>query len=178
MGTSDAAFWEAIEADAQARLGRSIAGELRRPLQDAIRSAFRERLTEVPGARDAIATVRHPKAVASSSSAEGLRTKLELVGHWTYFAPHVYSADQVAHAKPAPDLFLHAARMLNVAPSDCLVIEDSVNGVRAGRAANMRVWGFVGGGHHDEEGGDQLRSAGAERVVGDWDEARRLFESL
>jgi HAD superfamily hydrolase (TIGR01509 family) len=178
VGTSDATFWEALEADGWARLGRSITNELREPLRDRVRQAFTERLTEVPGARGAIATVKHPRAVASSSGTADLRMKLERVGHWTYFAPHVYSADHVPHAKPAPDLFLHAARMLNVAAADCLVIEDSINGVRAGRAANMTVWGFVGGGHHDEGSGDRLRSAGAERVVASWDEAKTLFESL
>jgi len=178
MGTSEAAFWESLEADGLARLGRSITGELRAPLQARIRVAFRERLTEVPGAKAAVASVRGLKAVASSSSSRALRVKLKRVGLWNAFAPHVYSADHVTHAKPAPDLFLHSAAMLHVPASDCLVIEDSVNGVRAALAAGMRVWGFLGGGHHDEDSGPRLVDAGAERIVDDWPTAAALFQQL
>ncbi len=177
-GTSTAAFLEALEADGWARLGRSIADEVRRPMRERMRAVFRERLAEVPGARAALETIRHRRAVASSSTARALRSKLEHVGHWTYFAPHVYSADQVAHPKPAPDLFLHAAARLAVSPADCLVIEDSVNGVRAARGAKMRVWGFTGGGHQDAGSAERLTAAGAERIVPNWAEAARLFESL
>lgn len=82
------------------------------------------------------------------------------------------------HAKPAPDLFLHAAKALRIASCDCLVIEDSVNGVKAGLAAGMRVWGFAGGGHMDDAGSTRLMNAGAERVVPDWKTAALLFADL
>jgi HAD superfamily hydrolase (TIGR01509 family) len=178
MGASEAAFWEGLEADGLARLGRSITAELRAPLEERIRVVFRERLCEVPGAGAAIASVRQMKAVASSSSSKALRVKLKRVGLWDHFAPHVYSADHVTHAKPAPDLFLHSAAMLNVPPSQCLVIEDSINGVIAALAAGMRVWGFLGGGHHDDESGARLLKAGAERLVHNWDDARLLFDHV
>jgi HAD superfamily hydrolase (TIGR01509 family) len=178
MGTSEAAFWESLEADGLARLGRSITEELRAPLQARIRVAFQKRLTEVPGAKAAVAAVRQLRAVASSSSSRALRVKLKRVGLWHAFAPHVYSADHVTHAKPAPDLFLYAAGMLRVPASDCLVIEDSVNGVRAACAAGMRVWGFLGGAHHDEDSGGRLVAAGAERIVPDWPAATELFQTL
>jgi beta-phosphoglucomutase-like phosphatase (HAD superfamily) len=141
------------------------------------------RLTEVPGAGVAVAGTVLPKAVASSSTREGLERKLKQVGLWEHFEPHIYSADHVTHAKPAPDLFLHAAEALNVEPGECLVLEDSVNGVIAGRAAGMRVWGFLGGGHaHDrhfrDKLGARLTAAGAERLVRDWPEAARLLAGL
>ncbi len=178
MGMSDSAFWDALEKDGQDKLGRSITAELRGPMKELMREAVLTRLTEVPGALNAIASVKHKKAVASSSTKQGLEIKLKMVGHWDHFAPHVYSAEHVTHAKPAPDLFLHAARMINIAPQDCLVLEDSINGVTAGRAAGMRVWGFLGGGHMDERIGDRLLAAGAERLVKDWPEAARLFAAL
>jgi beta-phosphoglucomutase-like phosphatase (HAD superfamily) len=118
------------------------------------------------------------KAVASSSTREGLERKLRQVGLWEHFAPHVYSADHVVHAKPAPDLFLHTAEALGVAPDECLVLEDSVNGVIAARAAGMRVWGFLGGGHSHDRLGARLTAAGAERLVQDWPEAAQLLAGL
>ena len=99
-------------------------------------------------------------------------------GLWDHFAPHIFSAEHVTHAKPAPDLFLLAAKALGAAPADCLVIEDSVNGVLAGRAAGMRVWGFGGGGHMTERLTARLAEAGAERIVADWAQAEALFAAL
>jgi len=178
MGMSDAAFFAALEADGQARLGRSISAEIRGPMNERMRRAVEERLTEVPGALRAVAALRHAKAVASSSTADRLAKKLRKTGLWDHFAPLIFSAEHVTHAKPAPDLFLHAARALAVQPAHCLVIEDSINGVVAGRAAGMRVWGFGGGGHMSERLTARLAEAGAERIVASWGEAEDLFATL
>ena len=178
MGMSDPAFFAALEADGQARLGRSIIDEIRSRINAEMRKAIEERLAEVPGAMRAVATVRHLKAVASSSTKLRLDFKLKRTGLWDHFAPHIYSAEHVTHAKPAPDLFLHAADALAVQPSQCLVIEDSVNGVLAGRAAGMTVWGFGGGGHMTGRLTARLTDAGAERIVADWTEAEKLFAGL
>lgn len=178
MGMSDAAFFAALEEDAKERLGRSIVDEIRGPMSEKLSRAVQDRLTEVPGAFGAVSAVRQLKAVASSSTSDRLGIKLRKTGLWELFAPHVYSAEHVTHAKPAPDLFLHAAEALGVAPAQCLVIEDSVNGVLAGRAAGMRVWGFRGGGHMTERIAQHLEQSGAERVVTDWAEAQQLFAAL
>jgi beta-phosphoglucomutase-like phosphatase (HAD superfamily) len=71
----------------------------------------------------------------------------------------------VPRGKPAPDLFLHAANQMGFAPADCLVIEDSIAGVQAARAAGMQVIGFTGGGHCGPRHGMGLREAGAVAVV-------------
>ncbi|MHA7870992.1 MAG: HAD family hydrolase [Hyphococcus sp.] len=132
------------------------------------RRALRHLLQPVPGARETLQTLRLPKAVASSSRTDTLHGKMQRVGLYDLVAPHVYSADLVAHGKPAPDVFLYAAERLNARPSQCLVIEDSENGVKAGRAAGMTVWGFIGGGHCFDGHGDRLLSAGADRIVEDF----------
>ena len=173
MGLSTDAFHAAIDEEAQRRLGRSIAQEVRG--SGRLRQVMIAHLTEVPGALEAISRLTLPKAIASSGSRAGLERKLKQTGLWDHFVPHVYSADHVARAKPAPDLFLLAAEELGVAPKDCLVLEDSVNGVTAARAAGMTVWGFLGGGHVHDGLGPRLLSAGAERQVRDWPEAARLF---
>lgn len=178
MGMSNKAFFAALDGDAQARLGRSIIDELVPRVMERYRAVLRGRLAEVPGARSCIETVAHPKAVASSSTIEGLDFKLRKTGLLEHFAPHVYSAEHVTHSKPAPDLFLHAAAALAMKPARCLVIEDSVNGVKAGLAAGMTVWGFAGGGHMDDQAGRGLLTAGAVRLVNSWQEMRELLAEL
>jgi len=178
MGLSYQAFHDVIDVEAQKRLGRSISDTIRAELATRLRQTMIARLTEVPGANEAVAGVALLKAVASSSTKEGLERKLRQVGLWPHFEPHVYSADHVANAKPAPDLFLHAADQLGVRPEQCLVLEDSVNGVVAARAAGMRVWGFLGGGHVHDGLGNRLTAAGAERLVRDWPEAATLLADL
>jgi HAD superfamily hydrolase (TIGR01509 family) len=173
MGLSNAAFHAVMDEEAQKRLGRSISAEVRG--SDRLRAVMTAHLTQVPGAGEAVARVRLPKAIASSGSRAGLERKLKQTGLWDHFAPHIYSADHVANAKPAPDLFLHAAAALGIAPADCLVLEDSVNGVIGARAAGMTVWGFLGGGHAHDRLGARLIEAGAEKLVRDWPQAARLL---
>ncbi|MEM7464046.1 MAG: HAD-IA family hydrolase, partial [Pseudomonadota bacterium] len=72
---------------------------------------------------------------------------MELSGLDIYFGDRLFTASQVKNGKPAPDLFLLAAEMLNVPRSSCLVIEDSIPGVVAAQAAGMEVWWFNGGCH-------------------------------
>ena len=178
LGMSNPDYYAALDADAMARLGRPIQQEMRPKMHERVRAVFDRELAAVPGAREAVAAVRLPKAVASSSGVAALDYKLKKLALWEPFAPHIYSAEHVARAKPAPDLFLHAAAQLDVAPTDCLVIEDSVNGVKAGLAAGMTVWGFSGGGHMDEALTARLADAGAQRLVAHWAEAQALFEAF
>ena len=173
MGLSTDAFHAAIDEESQRRLGRPIAEAVRQ--SERLRAVMVAELTEVPGAVHAMAGLTLPKAIASSGSVGGLERKLKRTGLWEHFAPHVYGADHVTHAKPAPDLFLHAAAALGVAPKDCLVLEDSVNGVIGAKAAGMTVWGFLGGGHADDGLGARLVQAGAARLVRDWPEAAGLL---
>lgn len=173
MGLSTDAFHLAIDEEAKARIGRSIAAEVRG--SERLRQVMIAHLREVPGALAFVSSIKLPKAIASSGSHAGLERKLKQTGLWDIFAPHVYSADHVTNAKPAPDLFLHAAQALGVAPQDCLVLEDSVNGVTGAKAAGMTVWGFLGGGHAHDRLGDRLIHAGAERLVHDWEHVARLL---
>ena len=178
MGLSYQSFHDEIDREAQARIGRPVSEIIRDDLATRLRQTMIARLTEVPGAGTAVAGTSLLKAVASSSTKEGLERKLRQVGLWDHFEPHVYSADHVAHAKPAPDLFLHAAKQLGVRAEHCLVLEDSVNGVIAARRAGMLVWGFLGGGHVHDRLGARLLAAGAERLVQGWQEAAVLLAAL
>jgi beta-phosphoglucomutase-like phosphatase (HAD superfamily) len=115
------------------------------------------------------------KCVASSSSLGRLEHSLGLAGLWTYFAPHVFSAMQVKHPKPAPDLFLFAAQQMGVVPAECLVIEDSIAGVKAAKAAGMRVFGYIGGSHCNNEHGTTLMREGAEQVFAHMDQLAEVL---
>jgi len=178
MGMSDSAFYAALGEDSLALLNRELPEDFPARVNAGKRAISEKSLAAIAGIERAIDALRCPMAVASSSRTYQLDYKLRRTGLWDHFAPHIYSADDVTHAKPAPDLFLHAAGALGVAPRDCLVIEDSVNGVKAGLAAGMRVWGFAGGGHMDEAASARLLHAGAERVVPDWNAASLLFAEL
>jgi HAD superfamily hydrolase (TIGR01509 family) len=161
------------DEEAHKRLGHSISADVRGSQR--LRQVMTAHLTEVPGAQEAVLALRLPKAIASSGSRGGLERKLKRTGLWQHFEPHVYSADHVVNAKPAPDLFLYAAKALEIDPCDCLVLEDSVNGVLAAKTAGMTVWGFLGGGHADDALGQRLLEAGAERLVRDWPEVACMF---
>lgn len=106
-----------------------------------------------------------PFAVCSNSSADGLLYKLKHTGLFDYFVPHIYSRDHVDTPKPAPDMFQLAARVFNVEPKDCLVVEDSITGAMAGVAADMKVIGFVGESHRDDTEAALLLKAGAKMIA-------------
>jgi HAD superfamily hydrolase (TIGR01509 family) len=112
--------------------------------------AFTAELVAVDGIADTLDRIakQHPDlaiCVASSSSHRSIRRSLELTGLRHHFEERIFSVDDVANGKPAPDVFLHAAERMGFDPSVCAVVEDSVHGVTAGRAAGMQVFGFGGG---------------------------------
>ena len=104
--------------------------------------------------------------MASSSSLDRVRVSLESTGLLRFFEPYLFSASDVPRGKPAPDLFLYAARM-EVHPEDCIVVEDSPAGVAAAAAAGMMPIGFIGGSHAGPDLGAYLTRAGARAVVAD-----------
>ena len=78
-----------------------------------------------------------------------MRFTLGLTGLWELFEGRIFSSSQVPRGKPFPDLFLHAAIAMNEQPFDCIVVEDSVPGVQAARAAGMRALAYAGAPHAD-----------------------------
>ena len=110
-------------------------------------AAFEKELKPVPGVAAVIAGLGPPYCLATSSSPGRLHRSLEITGLAPLFEGVCFTASEVTRGKPAPDLFLHAAARMGVDPAACLVIEDSLNGVRAALAAGMEVWRFTGGSH-------------------------------
>ena len=148
----------------EARVGRALPGEGPR-MKARMLARLRRELAPVPGIARALARLDGPRCVASSSDPARIRLTLELTGLAGFFGDSIFSGTEVAHGKPAPDLFLHAARAMGVTPADCIVVEDSVLGVEAGIAAGMPVIGFTGGAHAYPGFAERLREAGAAHVV-------------
>lgn len=108
---------------------------------------FETDLQIMPHVAEVIDQIRLPYCVATSSSPARAARSLGMVGLSHLVGPQLFTASMVLHGKPAPDLFLHAAAEMGVAAGRCLVIEDSLTGIRAAKAAGMTVWRFTGGSH-------------------------------
>jgi len=134
-------------------------------LKSKVLTTFAASLQPIPGIAGVMSDLSVPFCVASSSDIDRVALSLDVTGLRAHFGERIYSAQMVRHGKPAPDLFLLAAKRMGVQPSRTLVVEDSVSGVQAGKAAGMTVWGFVGGSHYRGCNGRAILSgAGADRV--------------
>ncbi len=114
--------------------------EISREVVERLAATYREHLPALPGAREAVERLaaRWPLGLASSSNRELIDLTLELLGVKQLFAVTV-SSEEVARGKPAPDVYLQAARRLEVDPGHAAAVEDSNNGILAAKAARMRV---------------------------------------
>lgn len=141
-------------------------------VQQRTEEALRAHVQAMPGIHDVLDSLRLPYCVASSGAHSKIRTTLGATGLLDRFQGRIFSAQDVARSKPAPDLFLHAATALDHAPERCLVIEDTPTGVRAGVAAGMRVFGFDA-----ITQAQRLVDAGAHATFGTMRELPALIES-
>lgn len=156
LGKSLATICAILRQDFGIDLGPSDLDAMRRRLY----AAFRADLKPIPGIAAALDRLDLPHCVASSSQPERIRIALEATGLLERLEPNIFSTTMVAHGKPAPDLFLHAAEQMGVDPRGCTVIEDSPAGIEAARRAGMRAFAFAGGSHARSQ---QHRDALAER---------------
>ena len=164
LGKRQDAVLRRVEAELGARLPSDFTGALSRE----ILATFERDLKGVEGVRQAVAGLDARVCVASSSAPERLRFALRVTGYEALFAPNIFSSAEVPRGKPHPDLFLFAARSMGAAPENCLVVEDSVAGVAAARAAGMIVFGFVGGSHFSAPAQtEELTAAGADLIFDD-----------
>src|SRR6267154_1445919 len=146
-------------------LGHSIPEQFPDELRASVRAAFHSSLCPIEGVNSVLEDLPIPHCVASSSDVDRVSFSLSLTGLARHFDTRLYTSQMVERGKPAPDLFLYAAERMKVDPRRTLVIEDSISGVQAAKAAGMTVWGFVGGSHYrTRDGAASLREAGADRV--------------
>jgi beta-phosphoglucomutase-like phosphatase (HAD superfamily) len=167
-------FVEAV----QSRIGQKLPPEF----HDVIRG-FRDRALEqgiaaVTGAIDFVRSLSPelPKAVASSSSTRWVRSHLRHIGLEGLFEPHIYSgSEHVIHGKPAPDLYLHAARELRVDIRNAVIIEDSKVGAKGALASGARVIGLAAGRHCFDGHEAMLRSVGVDEVATSFEQLKQFL---
>jgi HAD superfamily hydrolase (TIGR01509 family) len=149
--------WEDSLEMIEARLGRPLPPEFTDSYIGRRDAALAAELEPVAGVAEAIARLPVDRCVASSGTPEKIRFTLGHTGLLHLFEGRIFSAHEVENGKPAPDLFLHAAQVMGHTPERCAVVEDTIVGIQAARAAGMRALGYAG--HFDVA---VLAAAGAE----------------
>ena len=143
--------WSSLKPIVEARIGRTLPAAWPKILQDRVIAAMQNGVDTVAGAKEvlqATAALGLPYRIASNSSHEKLDQKFGLTGLAPLVAAAPTAPADVAHGKPAPDLFLAAAAAAGIAPEHCLVVEDSAPGITAAHAAGMRVVAYAPHGPH------------------------------
>jgi HAD superfamily hydrolase (TIGR01509 family) len=169
MGRSMTSCMRIVES----RLGRAVPDDFLQQLDRRAYAVFERDLRPVAGVEavlDALDRAGTPYAVASSGSHEKMQTTLGITGLYARLEGRITSATEVAHGKPAPDVFLLAAERLRVQADHCVVVEDSLLGIEAALAAGMRVIGFAA-----MIPADDMHNAGATWVVDSMDAVRTLI---
>jgi HAD superfamily hydrolase (TIGR01509 family) len=134
-------------------------------------------LSPINGVREALQRVTLPAAVVSNSRMTRVSASVRRAGLQQIFGERIFSAEQVARPKPYPDVYLFAAQTLGVEPSRCVVVEDSVAGLNAARAAGLKTIAFVGASHIPNGYADALRRMGMTRIMRHMDELPALIEA-
>jgi HAD superfamily hydrolase (TIGR01509 family) len=138
--------------------GEKLPHDFARKWDDALHEALDREAKPVEGVPELLRSLAIPYCVASNGEPEHMRRGLTAAGLMPLVEGRLFSAKEVAHPKPAPDVYLHAASVMGVTPARCAVVEDTPTGVKAGVAAGMTVFGYVGGPQSDAV---TLRSLGA-----------------
>jgi len=172
FGQQTSRFLESVEAAFDIKLPSDFLQTVEANVEAELASS----LSAISGVRDALQRVTLPAAVVSNSRMTRVSASVRRAGLAEIFGARVFSAEQVARPKPYPDVYLFAAQQLGVEPSRCVVVEDSVAGLNAARAAGMFTIAFVGASHIPDGYADVLRNMGITRIMLHMDELPALLE--
>lgn len=155
-----------IEAFFAQAAGHPMPAAFREDYRRRLLASFRQSLQPMPGVRKMLSSLRTPYCLASSSDSVRLTATLAATDLTGAFAGRIFNSEMVEHGKPAPDMFLLAARTLGAMPARTVVVEDTIAGITAAKSAGMAAWAFIGGSHFtNAPGAKRLTEAGADRVV-------------
>jgi HAD superfamily hydrolase (TIGR01509 family) len=166
---------EAMEKRFEQEFGLKVPRDHARTTAQMLRTAYLTRLDPIPGVREVLETLTIPYCVASNSPPAKLGLGLSVTNLFELVYPNIFCSKLVARGKPAPDLFLHAAQTMGIDPLATVVIEDSVVGIKAAKAAGMVAVGFVGGLHHMPPSEETLIAAGADHIVETMEQVKALI---
>jgi HAD superfamily hydrolase (TIGR01509 family) len=170
---------ETIRVLIEAELGRPLSPRLEALVRDESYRRLAGELQMVRGADALLRGLQGSRCIASNSSPRWIELGLRATGLERFFRPEVrFSAAHVAQGKPAPDVFIHAATSMQVDPTACVVIEDSIHGVRGALTAGMRVLGFTGASHIADGHAAILREAGVTAVFDDLSQLPDMLKRL
>ena len=139
--------WAKVAAEIRNSHGYLPGTDFEEKYRTELLARFQQELVPTLGIKALLGQLTTKTCVATSSTPKRALRSLELTGLSGFFDARVFTASEVPRGKPAPDLFLHAAERMNVDPTVCLVIEDSLPGIQAAQNAGMRVLRFTGGSH-------------------------------
>jgi HAD superfamily hydrolase (TIGR01509 family) len=163
IGKTGAEFYAAMAE----RFGMIIPSDINQRFVKRYSEILARGLEPMPGVRDLIARLTVPYCLVTNSTRLRLDVTLAATGLAETFKGRVFCLDDVQRGKPAPDMFLLAARTMGATPAESLCIDDNVHGIAAARSAGMRAVGFVGASHNVPGQAETLIAAGAEQVFND-----------
>lgn len=172
--------WQDILLTVEREAGIPISASLLDKSEKILDERLKNEVQAVEDIAEVVSALKLPKCICSNSSSVRLELMLKRVELYDLFAPHIFSAKEVGtkKTKPAPDVFLYAAKKFDVNPANVIVIEDSAHGIHGARAAGMRVIGFTGGAHTYPGHADKLTDAGAETVIHRHMDLQNVIEAL
>ncbi|WP_448248523.1 HAD family hydrolase [Thalassotalea agariperforans] len=169
--------FEHVTAKVLADFGVTLTAEFRENFRGQLINTFAEELKPTEQLTWLLAQLKVKSCVATSGSPEKVKNSLHYTGLSDYFSGKVFTSSEVKRGKPAPDLFLHAAKNMGVSPENCLVIEDSQVGIKGALAANMPVIRFAGASHMKNRNITTQLSEGIS-TIDHWEQLFEMFPSL
>jgi HAD superfamily hydrolase (TIGR01509 family) len=160
------------------RLSVTLSAEKRTFMHMDIYARVGHEAPSMPKVQEVYESLGIPVGIVSNSAQHRLKLCVRRAGLMDLVGPNVFSGDEVPKPKPAPDVYLQAARVMGFSPEQCLVIEDSVTGVTSARAAGMLVLGFLGGSHIRSDHAEMLSRAGANKLFDNMTELPQVIQSL
>lgn len=172
--------WQDILLTVEREAGIALSASLIDKSESILDERLKNEVQAVDDIVEVVSALKLPKCICSNSTSARLEMMLKRVELYDLFAPNIFSAKEVGtkKTKPAPDVFLYAAKHFGVDPRNVIVIEDSVHGIQGARAAGMRVIGFTGGAHTYPGHADRLTDAGAETVIHRHKDLPSVIEAL
>lgn len=161
IGLTFEAFIDKIESDYRIKLPSDVTEDKNRRLL----GLYEKKLKAAPGIHATLSEMTLPMSVASNSPRHRVEAAFRIARLTPYFADRIITFEDVARAKPAPDIYLEAARRAKVPAAACLAIEDSTAGVASAVAAGCTVIGFTGLAHDGAASAEALSRLGAKTVV-------------